>query len=108
MNLSNFTINLQPEIGKICLSHEQLLSFLKDTCRIAGIDKPLLFIGLAIFLDLIECYSRDYLLNEKILFKSRFYILSTTDILVIISTAKSFCLIMSVLFLYLGVKIWTG
>jgi len=91
----------------ICFTLSEYKTTIQNICGNINIWKPVAFIIIAFVLDLVETfYLREY--DENILFfKIGFYELKSRDVWIMISSAKSLCLIVAAALLFMGAKAWT-
>lgn len=107
----NYTLalneNVKPLYDTITIPKAEFYSTLKDMCHTATQFKPILYISLAILLDLIEYFMRvKFWNNNKILVDYKYYKLDTNEIIILLSSAKTFCLIIALFFIIFGVNIY--
>lgn len=106
---TNFTFNPVVEnINKICMTPKELTDSAFIFCNELQTNKPITFLLLAFVIALIEnLFSNAYRNNEKIFFQSKFFTLSSNDILSWLFMLKMLFLALSILFIAYGTKIIT-
>lgn len=116
MSIENEYIIIQNVTGllkesQICMTKPEFLQSIKDMCISMTSAVPIRFLIVALILDFIEYFTREHF-NKKeyarntILFELGFYNMTTSDIVLIISVAKTLSIITAMVLLFYGVNAW--
>jgi hypothetical protein len=91
----SFLSTLAQQAENICFDKAHFLESVKSICIQASVEKPLLFLGIAIFLNLLE----DWLQTRQI---------KNNNIIFTLSMGKYLCVILAMLFTYYNYHAYFG
>jgi hypothetical protein len=112
LNPSNLTgLQLNKNACEICITNDGFRAAIdngiRSICQNAMQAKPIIYISLAILLDIAEYFLRAMFWgNNKMIVDTKYYKLDTNELLIMVSTGKTLCLVVALFFIIFGTKIW--
>lgn len=100
LNITSINENLLNK-DVVCMTKENFATAFKDLCIQASTTRPIIFISVAIFLDIVEYYLRNFIYID-----SHIGIFSLKNFIVFISTLKTMFLVLALVMLIFGVNAW--